>query len=736
MFGEGREPVRQKRSRGGLAAVRVSRIVERVLGRVVGVDRDAVDGQQRLVDVGVVVVEVILIVEDPGAAANGRPAIRGRRPDEAEARLDVVQIALHLGQRRRAAVVLHEPLVVGVDQLVADLDRVVDVVADAEVQRQVVAHLPRVLREDRRVPRRLEILGGADREAQLKRIAGRIVDVEHAIGPEGPAALLRGVDVHEEADPRELGADLELVLALHIHEVVDDVEVVLAFEPAGRRRPERRARVGLLGRERLVGGVLQEREPVLPGRVPRDDQLVHAVVRAQLVERVGAERAREVAEHRPQRPVERRALLQRRERAAVAAVAALAAAVRVGAEGPAVSERQPVVLAFRFASTFAHVHPARVLRGDDRGVPLIDPVLGDRQDRVLGVVVVLDAAEEEHLVLDDRTAQKAADAVVVVRRRRVEEHRLAVGEAAGERRAIELRVAVEPVRAPLSVFAPLRVMTLSTPPVACPNSAEKPLVITWNSCTQSCGIRLGLRAVELLRVGRAVHEDLVLELALARGAESHGTAAARRDAGRQLRQAREVAVDGRQVVDLLPADHAAQGALRLDDGRLPLHFHRLGDAAHAQREVGGRLLADAQRQRPLAGRRSPATRRSPRRCRPAGSARRTVLSRWSRRCASCSFRSAAPSRWRRAARRPVGRRPFLEGSQSWSGPPPGPSCRASPQRSPPPVSTVLVRPCTASLSHWTRYQSSGPMAAHGRSSATTGRGRFRGNLTLLRSWKS
>src|SRR5882762_10238087 len=77
-------------------------------------------------------------------------------------------------------------------------------------------------------------------------------------------------------------AHFQLMLALHVHEVVDDVEIVLSLEAAGRRRSERGARVALLGCQRLVRGVLQQLEPVFPCCVAGDDELVLPAVDAQL----------------------------------------------------------------------------------------------------------------------------------------------------------------------------------------------------------------------------------------------------------------------------------------------------------------------------------------------------------------------------------------------------------------------------------------------------------------------
>src|SRR5436189_289865 len=92
----------------------------------------------------------------------------------------------------------------------------------------------------------------------------------------------------------------------------------------------------------------------------------------------------------------------------------------------------------------ADVHAARVARRDDRLHTLTAPVVRDGQDRALGVLVALDAAEVKELILFEGTSEVASEAVVVVRGRRVEKHRFAARKPPGERRAIELRVAVEP----------------------------------------------------------------------------------------------------------------------------------------------------------------------------------------------------------------------------------------------------------------------------------------------------
>ena len=114
-------------------------------------------------------------------------------------------------------------------------------------------------------------------------------------------------------------------------------------------------------------------------------------------------------------------------------------------------------------------------------------------------------------------------------------------------------------------------------------------------------VRLGLRAVELHRVGRAVDEHVVLELALARGGEAHRALSGRRDAGRQLRELGEVAADRRQVVDLATVDQAADGRPRFDERAHAADEDAFRQRADLEADVERRFLADAEHTSRFAG---------------------------------------------------------------------------------------------------------------------------------------
>ena len=146
-----RKILREKRAKPRGAPRRIGGVEERVGRRVVRVERVAPDRQERLIDVDVVVVEVRLIVED-AAAARGRSSAGSRVGSQTSPRRGATLFRSRLMWLSGAGPPndLTNRVVVAVDELVAGQDAVVDVVAEPEVQRQVVAHLPRVLREQRR----------------------------------------------------------------------------------------------------------------------------------------------------------------------------------------------------------------------------------------------------------------------------------------------------------------------------------------------------------------------------------------------------------------------------------------------------------------------------------------------------------------------------------------------------------------------------------------------------------
>ena len=164
-----------------------------------------------MIEQDVTVVVVILIVKRAAARANGGAAIGGGNPHETQARRHIVQRRLDLLDRWRSAVRGDEPLIVAVDELIAVRDARVGVPADAEVQREIFARLPRVLNVRGGVPMRFDIRGNAEGQRVHERIRIRIGDIERPVCREVPAAVLRRVDVHEEFGPRHLSADLQLM---------------------------------------------------------------------------------------------------------------------------------------------------------------------------------------------------------------------------------------------------------------------------------------------------------------------------------------------------------------------------------------------------------------------------------------------------------------------------------------------------------------------------------------------
>src|SRR6185503_4088523 len=222
------------------------------------------------------------------------------------------------------------------------------------------------------------------------------------------------------------------------------------------------------------------------------------------------------------------------------------------------------------------------------------PVLGDRQARRRLVVETLDAAEEKDLVGDDRPAQVPAQPALVEDRRRREEDGRAAGEAPGVGRAVELRVLEESVGPSLERVG-------AAPRDDVQHGARRIAELGRESVGHHLEFlnpvlrkRLGLRPVELHRVGRAVDEDVVLVLMLAGGREPHGRSAGGAHAGGELGEIGEIPADRRQVFHALGVDERADHVLRLDQRRLPGDGHVFLDRPDFEREIQIGRLPDAQ----------------------------------------------------------------------------------------------------------------------------------------------
>ena len=157
-------------------------------------------------------------------------------PRHAETRSYVVQIRVHLGQRGGAAEQRGRALVVGVHELVAGQDGVVDVVTEAQVQRQLGIHVTVSWRIDAGSSAIL-LCGGSDGHRVGRRIGAGVVDVEDPVGREAPAALLRRIDVHHERLALQLKAELKRA-ARDESEVVGEAEHAFPFGSACRLEPK------------------------------------------------------------------------------------------------------------------------------------------------------------------------------------------------------------------------------------------------------------------------------------------------------------------------------------------------------------------------------------------------------------------------------------------------------------------------------------------------------------------
>ena len=585
--------LREKRTKPQRASGRVGRVVKRVGGRIVRIERVPSDREERLVDVDVVVIEVRLVVEDAGASAHRGPAIGGRQPDEADARRHVVQILLHVREGRRAAERRDEPRVVRVDKLVARKDGVIDVVAHPEVERQVVPDLPGVLHVQAAVGMPFDVSRGSNRERQRGGIACRVVDVEHTVGGEAPPGFLRAVDVHVHRHARQLPAKLELMSSFHKGEAVAEIEIGLAFEAARHAGAEGGARVVLFRVQPAMRDVVDQCIAVLPRDIRRDDQLVHAVVQAGFVERAVAERGGPVRQSAPKGSVEGGALLERPVGRAVAAVAALTAAVDVLLDRAIVPQREPV-RRVDVPVSFHDVRPSRIAGRNDRLDALVAPVVGNRQARRRAVVEAFDAGEIKQFARDDRAAEEPADPALTVGRRRVQEDRHVVGEVARVRRAVEAGILEEPVGAPLHGVRAAARNHIQDGARRVPELGREPVGHHLEFLNPILRERLCLRAVELHRIGRAVDKDVVLVLMLPGRRKSHRRPARGGDAWRQLGEIGEIAVDGRQVFDSRGIDERADDVLRLDQRGLAGDVHVLLNRADAEHDVDFGLLPDAQ----------------------------------------------------------------------------------------------------------------------------------------------
>ena len=547
---------------------------------------------------------MVLVVVDPEAAAQRGPAIPGRHPDDAKARRHVVLVRHRRLQRRRAAEPRDDTLVVRIDVGVDGRRCEVEIVACAEVQRDVVGHLPRVLRVRRRIPDRRIGLPRPDVPAEAGRVARRIVDVERPVLRDPPTALVRRFDVHVHLLARDDPAELELVTAADQREVVDDEQIPLAFETREGRRAEIGARIAdsrELARRVAGRGVVprsgEQLRPAEPaGQVAQNPRLVHAVGHKQLVERRVAQGCCPVAEDVPQGTAEGLARLERLERGRGSWRGT--AHVQVAPVRVRVAEVCPVLL--------VHVHvdladADRLLLagGDDRRRDGLPPVIRDPEHIGRCEVQPLDSGEVEHLVFHDRTAEETSPPLLIERRRRIQEDRLPARVVpAGERRAVEPVVAEEPVTASIHRVGAAARDHVQNAAGGLPVFRAERVGEDLEFLDPVLGKVVRLTAVELHLVRRAVDDDAVGEGPLAgdrhAGALARTRRVRRRRAGRERRERAEIARDGRQIVDLFVGDDRRQRALRLDRHTLRDDVNRLGHASDLHREVDGQVLADAQ----------------------------------------------------------------------------------------------------------------------------------------------
>ena len=151
-------------------------------------------------------VQEALVDVVPVAAANRRPAVVPRIPHHAEPRLEVVAVVRYAGDLPETALA---------------------VVAQAEVEGQVGPIAPLVLREERKeVVRQLE-LRIQDGHDVLRRIGRQVRRVERRVGREGEVAVPVAREEAFGADQADVGAELEVVRAARVAEVVDDLHAVL-----------------------------------------------------------------------------------------------------------------------------------------------------------------------------------------------------------------------------------------------------------------------------------------------------------------------------------------------------------------------------------------------------------------------------------------------------------------------------------------------------------------------------
>ena len=165
------------------------------------------------------------VVVETEAAADDRLLVRG--VGKAETRRDVVGVGLNrVGQE-------------------------LQVVAQAEVERQVAAHFPFVLREEAEVRVLLRLRRLAERLLELAVIAGQEVrEIRERVD-----ALQRAGEVDVQVVVEKFAADFERVVSAHGAEVVRQlIKVNVALGRRGGRRAEARHAGDVDGRPRLVDG--------------------------------------------------------------------------------------------------------------------------------------------------------------------------------------------------------------------------------------------------------------------------------------------------------------------------------------------------------------------------------------------------------------------------------------------------------------------------------------------------